>query len=162
MILKLLVSTIKEQTFTLTQLVLERYQGFQLLLENFKNSIHTSKLQKLKLKMNLRLQFRVGLFMLSVKQNCYSMVNTLIQNNQILYAVKFKVVILAPKLLDRGVTHLQTMEMLTLLLIMMVRQPKTLLFHLLKKEQQLWLLFMKINVILIKKVTMLYSVKQRV
>ena len=162
MILKLLVSTIKEQTFTLTQLVLERSQGLQLLLANFKNSILMSKLQKLKLKMNSQRQFRVGLFMLSVKQNYYSTVNTSIQNNQILSAVKFKVVILAPKLLDLGVTHLQTMEMLTLLLIMMVRQPKTLLFHLLKKEQQPWLLFMKINVILIKKVTMLYSVKLRV
>lgn len=162
MILKLLVSTIKEQTFTLNQLMLERPQGLQHLLVNFKNSILTSKLQKLNLKMNSQHLFRVGMFMLSVKQNYYSMVNTQIQNNQILNAVKFNVVTLVPKLLDLGVMHLLIMEMPTLLLIMMVRQPKTLLFHLLKKGQKLWLRFMKINVILIKRVIMLFSVKLRV
>lgn len=162
MIHKLLVSTIEEQTFTLMKLALERPQGLQLLLLNFKNSILTSKFPKLNLKKNYQHQFKVELCMLSVKQNYYLMVNTQIQNNQILYAANIKVVTLVLKHLDLGVTHLQIMEMLILLLIMMVRQPKTLLFHLLKKGQQLWLLSMKTNAILIKKVIMLYSKKLRV
>ena len=162
MIHKLLLSTIVEQTFTLMKLALERPQGLQLLLLNFKNSILTSKFPKLNLKKNYKHQFKVELCMLSVKQNYYSTVNTQIQNNQILYAVNIKVVILVPKHLDLGVTHLQIMEMLILLLIMMVRQPKILLFLLLKKGQQLWLLCMKTNAILIKKVIMLYSEKLKV
>ena len=162
MIHKLLVSTIVEQTFTLMKLALERSQGLQLLLLNFKNSILTSKFPKLNPKKNYKHKFKVELCMLSVKQNYYSTVNTQIQNNQILYAENIKVVILVPKHLDLGVTHLQIMEMLILLLIMMVRQPKTLLFLLLKKGQQLWLLCMKTNAILIKKVIMLYSEKLKV
>lgn len=162
MILKLLVSMIKEQTFTLKQLMLERSQGLQPLLVNFKNSIPTSKFLRLNLKVNSKHWFRVESSMLSAKQNYCSMVNTQIQSNQIYCAVKFNVVTLAPKLSDLGVMPLQIMEMLTLLLIMMVRQLKTLLFHLLKKEKQLWLLFMKINVILIKKAITSFSVKLRV
>lgn len=162
MIHKLLVSTIEEQTFTLMKLALERPQELQLLVLNFKNSILTSKFQKLNLKKNYLHQFKAELCMLFVKQNYYLMVNTQIQNNQILYAVNIKVVTLVLKHLDLGVTHLQIMEMLILLLIMMVRQPKTLLFQILKKGQQLWLLSMKTNAILIKKVIMLYSEKLRV
>lgn len=162
MIHKLLVSTIEEQTFTLMKLALERPQELQLLVLNFKNSILTSKFQKLNLKKNYLHQFKAELCMLFVKQNYYLMVNTQIQNNQILYAVNIKVVTLVLKHLDLGVTHLQIMEMLILLLIMMVRQPKTLLFQILKKGQQLLLLSMKTNAILIKKVIMLYSEKLRV